>query len=1268
MALATDGFRGTKRFVVDGRLGAGGMGVVHRVRDLDRGELVALKTMVRVEPEALLRFKKEFRALADISHPNVVQLYELFSEGEQWFFTMELLDGVDLLAWVQSSLTLPPPPLALNGDAGAADDLCATQLAGTAFFDSLRPALATPATSAAVAEPQGTALQCFPVRDVGRLRDAFRQLAAGLSAIHAAGKLHRDVKPPNVIVTRSGRVVLLDFGVAYDIADRKGHGVEYVMAGTPAYMAPEQATLARATPASDWYAVGVVLYEALAGRLPFEGSAPAILYGKQQRAPMPPSTYVESIPEDLEQLAMDLLKADPRARPSGEEVLARLEGERISRVSSPGEVSFVGRRTQLDELRGAYRESASSLGVVMLHGRSGMGKSALASRFLAELAGADALVLSGRCYERETVPFKAVDSVVDELRHWLSRQPENEMAALLPPDLSALARVFPVLGDVDDREGHGRKYDAPGTSDHIEPHELRRRAFGAMKELLGNIAREHRLVVHIDDLQWCDADSVQLLEALFAPPSPPWMLLCTYRTELVRASTPLADLRAAIDVLGAQCTFREVELRELAPHEAEELARTLVGGTGSGDEDIAALVTAEACGNPLFLGELARWANERRDGAQRAAGLSLEQVILDRVSRLSDDARNLLETLSVAGGPLTHAVAARASDLASRLHTPALALRSARLVVTRGLGDDDAIEPAHDRVRETISQSLGDERRRACHAGIARALAAVEPACDAEAVFEHFRAAGDTGSAKGFVLAAASAADRSLAFLRAAALYQAAIELRAAPLDVLHRRLGDAFANAGHLADAADAYLAGSRHATAAEGLELRRLAAEDYLKSGRDARGLEVMRAVLAEVDLPYPRSKQLALASLLLSEAKLRIAPLRRRLRPAQSVDVAHLARIDVAFAAATGIALSDPLRGADYASRGLLLALEASEPVRLCRALAVAASNAATRGERSRSRAEDLVRTAERIAQEIDDPRVRALALLGSGTVHFLLGEWRSARSKLERADRLLRESCRAVAWELASTQSWTCNVLILSGELSEASRRVPALMEEARGREDLFAMMHLTYPACIARIVADDVEGAREIARRGEASSQDVLTAGHWGAFISACSVDRYRGDGASAWRRVRDQSSALESSMLWQSAMVRVFSSYERGLSAIAAASANRERKTALKLAERWAKALAKEKLRYAPALGHLLQAGASAVAGDRSAALESLDAAIPQLDDADLGYLAACGRHRKGELIGGAAGRELVERSRAFFDAQGIVSAERCLAMSAPGF
>ncbi|HVK76853.1 MAG TPA: serine/threonine-protein kinase, partial [Kofleriaceae bacterium] len=256
----TVGFAGTARFRVIRPLGVGGMGAVYEAFDREQRTRIALKTLLHLTPHAIERFKREFRALQGVQHPNLVTLGELFEDGGRWFFTMELIEGGDLLAWVR---------------------------------------------------PSG-------VLDIARLHAALGQLAGALHAIHGAGKVHRDVKPSNVKVTPGGRVTLLDFGLARDTdGDALLSGDQVV--GTAAYMAPEQAVSGQVGPEADWYAFGIVLHEALTGRLPFTGPPLQIMLDKQRREPAPPAG--DDVPADLAALTAALLRFDRTARPGGAAIL-----------------------------------------------------------------------------------------------------------------------------------------------------------------------------------------------------------------------------------------------------------------------------------------------------------------------------------------------------------------------------------------------------------------------------------------------------------------------------------------------------------------------------------------------------------------------------------------------------------------------------------------------------------------------------------------------------------------------------------------------------------------------------------------------------------------------------------------------------------------------------------------------------------------------------------------------------------------------------------
>src|SRR5262249_11370113 len=152
-----------------------------------------------------------------------------------------------------------------------------------------------------------------------RLRAALLQLGEGLCVLHAQRKVHCDIKPSNILVTAQGRVVLLDFGIMADL--QWGSHAEAPSMGTVAYMAPEQGRGGALSGAADWYSVGVLLYQALSGRLPHAGLPGEIWMSKQSREPVPLGALVPEAPRDLVELCQELLRIEPAQRPSGEQIM-----------------------------------------------------------------------------------------------------------------------------------------------------------------------------------------------------------------------------------------------------------------------------------------------------------------------------------------------------------------------------------------------------------------------------------------------------------------------------------------------------------------------------------------------------------------------------------------------------------------------------------------------------------------------------------------------------------------------------------------------------------------------------------------------------------------------------------------------------------------------------------------------------------------------------------------------------------------------------------
>ncbi|CAN5744264.1 hypothetical protein BH18ACI4_BH18ACI4_10440 [soil metagenome] len=1268
----TNDFLGTERFRIRRRLGSGGMGVVYEAHDRQTDKVVALKALTRTEASHITRFKHEFRSLVDVSHPNLVALYELMSDGEYWFFTMELVHGGNFLEYVrpgyeakrsQSSLT---PTLLRSGfgetaeTAGSEAETQQLDSISTTFVEDTLPDLSI-----------NTRLSRSPL-DLDRLIIALRQLAEGLHGLHETGKLHRDIKPSNVLVSKEGRVVILDFGL---VAEVEGQGLHdsITLAGTPDYMSPEQGAQLPISTASDWYSVGVILYQALTGRLPFSGRFFEVMMNKQSLDPPAPAELVRGVPEELNDLCVKLLRRKPEDRPTGRDVLRILGRGKTGPLHEPlmptprltsslHSVPFIGRERHRRELRDAYNATQQGQTVtVYVHGDSGVGKTALVKHFLDDLRAHESgvVILEGRCYERESVPYKALDGVIDSLTRYLMALPEGKADASMPRDVLALARLFPVMLQIDS------VFNAPQREQEIpDPFTLRRRAFAALRELLGRLSDRQSLVLYIDDLQWSDADSTTLLgEILRNPDPPPLLLVASFRSEDIETKP---FLRTLLNTTGTE-SRRELRVATLNKEESRDLAHRLLGSDVPGMEPLINSIVREARGNAFLLEQLARYASTSEQTA--TTGISLGVMLHARLRNLPKGTRQFVDALAVAGRPINPQVAYEAAGLSGDEQPLITSLRAAQFL--RSGGANHTVELYHDRIRETLASQLDQTTVIQIHRRLAHTLEA-RGIDDPEALFEHYMGAGERVRAATHAGVAAKKAVAALAFDRAAAFFRRALELapsRGAELVDLKHGLAEALAYAGRPAEAAQAYLDLARDTSASRSLDYKRRAAEQLLMGGHIKEGLEIMRSVLAAVGFTLPAGPKRALVSLILKRIQIRLRGLSFTERDAAEISQADLFRIDICWAVSAGLGAVDLIRGADFQCRHLLLALRAGEPVRVARAMAMEAAQTASRGGPTRKRALQIAQRAEELAHRVGHPHAIGLSIWARGVGAYLVGHWKKAAELCEQAAEVLRDQCTGVTWELTTANRFMLNALINLGNIAEVSRRVPALLAAALEQGNIFAAVDLRTRLNLIWLAADDPNGARaEVIEALKAWPHEGFHLQHYTSMHALAQIELYTGDVEVAWKPIQGQWKALEQSMLPRIQVLRIEAMHLRARAALATASGSNDKKHRLKVAEDMAQRIAREKIAWAIPFASLVRAGIAHRQGESSNAVKHLSEAGENFDLADIDLYAAATRRRLGEILESERGRQLIAEADAWMREQEIKNPAAMTRMLAPGF
>ena len=618
-------------YEIESRLGAGGMGEVYLAADTRLERKVALKVLPKgftTDPDRVRRFIQEAKAASALNHPNIVTIHDIGESEAGRYIAMEHVRGKTLRAMYADMVS------------------------------------------------------------VAKAAKLMTQVAQALSVAHAAGIVHRDIKPDNIMVRDDGYVKVLDFGLARltQSADAifaedaqtqpAAHTSPGMILGTPRYMSPEQARGEVAESASDIFSLGILLYELTTGEHPFTAETPiGFLHAIISQMVLPPARLNPQISESLQSLILRMLEKDDRLRPTADEVVQALEQSAdpnlsfsVQTQSSEPRRRLVGREKELDAIRLWFDAAATTGGLLVgIAGEPGLGKTTLVEGFLANLKSSGQVcgIGRGRCSERLAganayLPFlESLGSLLSDHTMPYARL----MKTLAPTWYAQVASLQPA-----DSSDNRLLADIKAVSQERLKREL--------TIFLQEASRTRPLILFLDDLHWADESTTDLLSYLAGQfKDLRLLILATYRlSELLLEEHPFQQLKLELQGRGL---CHELQPNFLGNEEIEKyLAQEFPAHRFPAEFTEMILTRTE--GNPLFMTDLVRYLRDCKVIAEEQGQWTLTQeveaiqndlpesvrsMVQRKIDQLEDEDRKLLVGASVQGYEFDAAVVAQALNL-----------------------------------------------------------------------------------------------------------------------------------------------------------------------------------------------------------------------------------------------------------------------------------------------------------------------------------------------------------------------------------------------------------------------------------------------------------------------------------------------------------------------------------------------------------------------------------------------------------------------------